>query len=121
MDAAAVTDAYESRVAGLVPLDRRDLKYKHRKMADRSDPFPFLRAAYYLWARRWAGHAGDLAEAPAAPAVGDRRLENYGAWRDAGGRLCWGVNDFDEADRLPYTNDLVRLAVSVRLSRRAHR
>ena len=45
-------------------------------------------------------------------AVGDLHVENFGTWRDADGRLCWGINDFDEADRLPYTNDLVRLAAS---------
>jgi Uncharacterized protein conserved in bacteria (DUF2252) len=32
------------------------------------------------------------------------------------GRLIWGVNDFDEAYRMPYTMDLVRLATSVRLA-----
>jgi hypothetical protein len=45
-------------------------------------------------------------------AVGDLHVENFGTWRDAEGRLVWGVNDFDEAWPLPYTNDLVRLATS---------
>ena len=31
------------------------------------------------------------------------------------GRLCWGVDDFDEAYPLAYTNDLVRLAASVKV------
>src|SRR5262249_19766608 len=31
-------------------------------------------------------------------------------------RLAWGINDFDEAAPLPYTNDLVRLATSARLA-----
>jgi len=31
------------------------------------------------------------------------------------GRLSWGVDDFDESYPLPYTNDLVRLAASVRI------
>ncbi|MDP2998048.1 MAG: DUF2252 family protein [Bryobacterales bacterium] len=44
--------------------------------------------------------------------MGDLHVENFGTWRDAEGRLIWGVNDFDEAWRLPYTNDLVRLAAS---------
>jgi len=34
-------------------------------------------------------------------AVGDLHVENFGTWRDAEGRLIWGVNDFDEAWRLP--------------------
>jgi len=35
---------------------------------------------------------------------------------DQEGRLVWGINDFDEAFALPYTNDLVRLAVSAHLA-----
>jgi uncharacterized protein (DUF2252 family) len=35
-------------------------------------------------------------------------------------RLVWGVNDFDEACRLPYTNDLVRLATSVTMASHAN-
>src|SRR5262249_1677420 len=44
-----------------------------------------------------------------------------GTWRDREGRLVWGVNDFDEAHPLPYTNDLVRLATSAFLAKRARR
>jgi len=43
-------------------------------------------------------------------------VENFGTWRDREGRLVWGVNDFDEAFALPYTNDLVRLALSAHLA-----
>ena len=119
MNAIAATNDYESWLDGLVPIYRPDLKYKHKRMADPHDPFPFFRGTYYLWAKRWAERAGDLTDAPAVLAIGDLHIENYGTWRDADGRLCWGVNDFDEADSLPYTNDLVRLAVSVRLARRS--
>jgi hypothetical protein len=45
-------------------------------------------------------------------AIGDLHVANYGTWRDAEGRLIWGINDFDEAFPLPYTIDLVRLASS---------
>jgi hypothetical protein len=116
MDTIAATRGYEAWLGGLVPLCQRDLDYKHRQMADRAGPFPFFRGTYYLWVLRWAESAGDLAEAPAVLAIGDLHLENFGTWRDGDGRLCWGVNDFDEVDRLPYTNDLVRLAASVRLA-----
>ena len=34
---------------------------------------------------------------PAVLAVGDLHTENFGTWRDAEGRLIWGINDFDEA------------------------
>ncbi len=44
--------------------------------------------------------------------VGDLHVENFGTWRDGEGRLIWGINDFDEATTLPYTNDLVRLCAS---------
>src|SRR5262249_18602556 len=119
MDITAATDNYESWLAGLVPLYRPDLDHKHEQMADADDPFPFFRGTYYRWVQHWAQEADDLADAPEVPAGGDRHAENFGTWRDADGRLCWGVNDFDEADRLPYTNDLVRLAASVRFARRA--
>jgi hypothetical protein len=45
-------------------------------------------------------------------------VENSGTWRDSEGRLAWGVNDFDEAAPLPYTNDLVRLATSAAIAAR---
>ena len=48
-------------------------------------------------------------------AVGDLHVGSFGTWRDAEGRLCWGVDDFDESWPLPYTNDLVRLATSAKI------
>jgi uncharacterized protein (DUF2252 family) len=48
--------------------------------------------------------------------VGDLHVENFGTWRDIEGRLIWGINDFDEAWRMPYTNDLIRLATSALLA-----
>jgi Uncharacterized protein conserved in bacteria (DUF2252) len=59
-----------------------------------------------------------LKDAPAVLSVGDTHVENFGTWRDREGRLVWGVNDFDEAARMAYPLDLVRLAASVRLSRK---
>ena len=79
-------------------------------------PFVFLRATYYAWARLWPAVLPKLADAPEVRSVGDLHLENFGTWRDAEGRLAWGINDFDEASVLPYTNDLVRLATSVALA-----
>jgi hypothetical protein len=119
MDIAAATHQYEAWLAEHTPLYQPDLDYKHRQMQDPADPFPFFRGTYYRWVQRWAKSAGGLADAPTVLAVGDLHVENFGTWRDADGRLCWGVNDFDEADRLPYTNDLVRLAASVRFARKA--
>jgi hypothetical protein len=52
-------------------------------------------------------------------AVGDLHIENFGTWRDAEGRLVWGVNDFDEAHPMAFANDLARVAVSALLALRA--
>ena len=62
-------------------------------MADREDAFPFFRATYYRWAQVWKKKADTLAVGPRAPSVGDLHIENFGTWRDAEGRLVWGVND----------------------------
>lgn len=90
------------------------LRKKHDRMA--KDAFKFFRATCFRFARKVRNILPDLAEAPTAPAVGDAHIENWGTWRDAEGRLVWGVNDFDEAADLPYTYDLLRLAVSARFA-----
>src|ERR1019366_5000121 len=82
----------------------------------RSAPFPFLRATFYRWAQVWPEICPEAAKAPEVLAVGDLHIENFGTWRDIEGRLIWGINDFDEAWRLPYTNDLIRLAASALLA-----
>ena len=84
--------------------------------ADGGKPFPFLRATFYRWVQRWPEVCPDLAAAPVVLSVGDLHVENFGTWRDAEGRLIWGINDFDEAYPMPYTNDLVRLAASAILA-----
>ena len=45
-------------------------------------------------------------------------MENFGTWRDAEGRLVWGVNDFDEVAGMPYAVDLTRLVTSAILAKR---
>src|SRR6266849_4235763 len=72
-----------------------------------SSEFAFLRATFYRWARLFTKHCGEVCDGPKVLGVGDLHIENFGTWRDAEGRLSWGVNDFDEACLLPYTNDLV--------------
>src|SRR5438067_2220637 len=119
MDVVADTQAYETWLATLFPLHEPDLRYKRARPAVPGDPFPFFRGTYCRWVRLWPATCPELADAPRVLAVGDLHAENFGTWRDADGRLCWGVNDFDEADELPYTNDLVRLAASVRFAKKA--
>src|SRR2546429_4509725 len=94
-----------------------DLGKKHERM--RESAFVFLRATFFRWAKRVEGICTDLAKTPPVLSVGDLHLENFGTWRDTEGRLIWGINDFDEAYPLPYTTDLVRLAVSAKLAIKA--
>jgi len=91
-------------------LVEKDLERKHAKM--REDSFSFLRATYWRWGETVLEICPDAAEAPQVLAVGDIHLENFGTWRDADGRLAWGVSDFDEATEMPYVLDLIRLATS---------
>lgn len=108
------TERYESWLAARLPLIKEDLDYKHQRMAE--GPFPFLRATYYRWVQQFRAICTDLVGAPAVLGVGDLHVENFGTWRDTEGRLIWGINDFDEASRQPYANDLVRLAASALLA-----
>lgn len=115
--ATEITDAtrsFERWLSERVRLRRDDLEYKHEQMA--ADAFSFLRATFYRWSELWQEELSELGDAPRVLAVGDLHVENYGTWRDAEGRLVWGVNDFDEATNLPYTVDLVRLATSAGLA-----
>lgn len=114
MDIKTATKLYEAWVRDEVPLLDADLRLKHERMAE--SPFPFLRATFYRWAQLWPQVCAEVAGAPLLLAIGDIHVENFGTWRDSEGRLIWGVNDFDEVTQMPYTNDLVRLAVSARLA-----
>jgi hypothetical protein len=95
-------------------VDDNALLDKHQAMC--AGPFPFLRGTYWRWAETVLDICKDLADAPVVPAVGDIHLENFGTWRDAEGRLVWGVNDFDEAAEMPWVLDIVRLATSTVLA-----
>jgi hypothetical protein len=115
MKIGKATAKYEAWLARHLRLIEADLQLKHQQM--RLAPFPFLRATYYRWAQTWAEVSGEAARAPRVLAVGDLHVENFGTWRDIEGRLIWGINDFDEVWRLPYTNDLIRLAASALLAK----
>lgn len=104
------TEQYETWLASLIPLISEDVKRKHDLM--RKDAFPFLRGTFYRWAQTFPAICKELAHAKPVLGVGDLHAENFGTWRDAEGRLTWGINDFDEACEMPYTCDLVRLATS---------
>ncbi len=108
------TASYEAWLGEQIQLLPEDLERKHAAM--RSSEFLFFRATFYRWAQLWPNVKKPVREAREVLAVGDLHIENFGTWRDAEGRLVWGINDFDEACRLPYTFDLVRLAASARLA-----
>jgi hypothetical protein len=108
------TARYEEWLAKHLTIIPLDLQHKHEQMS--AALFPFMRATYYRWAQIWPEVCGDLLSAPVVLGVGDLHVENFGTWRDSEGRLIWGINDFDEAWRLPYTHDLVRLAASAHIA-----
>ncbi|HLK66220.1 MAG TPA: DUF2252 family protein [Bryobacteraceae bacterium] len=110
MKFAKATEKYEAWLSRHLKIVPADLNLKHEQM--RLAPFPFLRATYYRWAQTWEDVCGAAARGPRVLGVGDLHVENFGTWRDVEGRLIWGINDFDEASRMPYTNDLIRLATS---------
>jgi Uncharacterized protein conserved in bacteria (DUF2252) len=113
------TTAYETWLGKQIPLLPVDLEAKHTAMT--SALFPFFRATFYRWMQLWNDGGGDLRKAPVVLAGGDIHVENFGTWRDAEGRLVWGMNDFDEAFPLPYTLDLVRLATSAHIAANSSR
>jgi hypothetical protein len=109
----SVTRSFEEWMRTCTTVIPADLRSKHEQMKESS--LGFLRGTFYRWAQLWPRVCGDLCGAPKVLAVGDLHVNSFGTWRDAEGRLCWGVDDFDEAYPLAYTNDLVRLAASLKI------
>lgn len=118
MDIVESTTRYDAWLSAQLRGDifQEDIDGKHRKMA--ADAFQFLRATYWRWAEliQTEKAFATLMRGPEVVAVGDIHVENFGTWRDPEGRVIWGVNDFDEAARMPYGIDLVRLAASAVLA-----
>src|SRR5262249_34703978 len=114
MNIHEATTRYESWLGARTTLLPEDLDRKHTEM--HKDAYSFLRATFYRWVQTWPEVCPGLQETPRVLAVGDLHVENFGTWRDREGRLVWGVNDFDEAHWMSYTNDLVRLATSALLA-----
>ena len=116
-DIHQATRAYETWLRRCIKVVDADLRLKHLRMAE--SPFVFLRGTFYRWLQLWPVVCANLVDAPRVLAVGDVHVENFGTWRDAEGRLVWGINDVDEACELPYAQDLVRLATSALLAAQA--
>jgi hypothetical protein len=112
-DIESITASYEEWMRSCTNVLQSDLRSKHEQMKE--TPFGFFRGSFYRWAQLWPSVCSDLCGAPRLLAVGDLHVNSFGTWRDAEGRLCWGVDDFDEAYPLAYTNDLVRLVASLKI------
>ena len=113
MNIQTATKSYENWMRSCTTVVEAHLRSKHKQM--RENPFLFFRGTFYRWAQVWPEICADLRDAPTVLAVGDLHVGSFGTWRDGEGRLSWGVDDFDESYPLPYTNDLVRLAASVKI------
>src|SRR5215472_15980987 len=115
MDIFESTTSYETWMRQHISVIESHLRYKHAAM--RKELFTFLKGTFYRWIQLWTEHMPrSIKNAPKTLAVGDLHVDSFGTWRDHEGRLVWGIDDFDEAWPLPYTNDLVRLAASVKLA-----
>jgi hypothetical protein len=112
-DIRQATLSYDNWMRSCTTVILSDLRLKHRRMKE--SPFLFLRGTFYRWAQLWPALCAELCGAPTVLSVGDLHVNSFGTWRDAEGRLCWGVDDFDESYPLPYANDLVRLATGMKI------
>jgi hypothetical protein len=111
MDIFQTTTRYETWLAQTVPVIADHLTIKHNLMKESA--FAFFRGTYYHWTEELSALQLSGVE---CPSVGDLHIENFGTWRDAEGRLVWGVNDYDEAAMLPWQNDVLRLLTSALLA-----
>ncbi|MBC7838193.1 MAG: DUF2252 family protein [Nitrospiraceae bacterium] len=107
------TRLYEAWLAKQIHLVHIDLALKHKTM--KRDAFLFSNL-HFTDGCRCGQKRVVTSSRHRCYWRGDAHVENFGTWRDSEGRVIWGINDFDEAYPLPYTNDLVRLAVSATLA-----
>ena len=98
-DHRQATVGYDNWMRSCTTVIVSDLRLKHERMKESS--FLFLRGTFYRWAQLWPALCAELCGAPKVLSVGDLRVNSFGTWRDAEGRLCWGVDDFDESYPLP--------------------
>ncbi|QLE71661.1 DUF2252 domain-containing protein [Streptomyces rectiverticillatus] len=111
---------FDTAFGELLAADPAAFRVKFRKMA--ASAFAFYRGTACLFYRDLAAEAPEGAAGPYLDERtsrvwihGDLHAENFGTYMDAGGRLVFNVNDFDEAYVGPFTWDLKRFAASVAL------
>ena len=114
-----IVTALRDAFSDLMDADPAAFRVKFRKMA--RDPFAFYRGSAALF---YADLAGPYAAADERWVSGDGarvwiqgdlHAENFGTYLDAGGRLVFDVNDFDEAYLGHWTWDLRRFVASLAL------
>src|ERR1700730_4273558 len=116
MNIRQATKSYENWMRECVLIVENELHDKHAKM--RQDAFQFLRATYYRWAQLWPEICPESRRTPVVLCVGDLHVDSYGTWRDVEGGMWWGVDDFDEACPLPYTNALAAPPSSIAVDKK---
>src|ERR1700683_3875405 len=100
MNIQQATTSYESWMRTHTTVVDSDLRSKREQM--KSALFLFFRGTFYRWAQLWREICSDLNRAPRVIAVGDLHVNSFGTWRDAEGRMAWGVDDFDDSYPLHY-------------------
>src|SRR3984893_5935184 len=100
MNIRQATRSYEQWLRGCTRVIESELRSKHEQMKEYL--FLFFRGTFYRWAQVWPEQCRDLSRTPKILAVGDLHVGSFGTWRDLEGRLCWGVDDFDESFPLSY-------------------
>jgi uncharacterized protein (DUF2252 family) len=108
---------FDTAFGELLAADPAAFQVKFRKMA--ASAFAFYRGTaclFYHDLEKQPGGSAYLDERTGRVWIhGDLHAENFGTYMDAGGRLVFNVNDFDEAYVGPFTWDLRRLAASLAL------
>src|SRR5271155_3180816 len=119
MNIIKATKKFEDWLRLHIRIVEPDLRFKHEQMA--AALFPFFRATFYRWLQVWTEECKERDGVPHILSVGDLHVENFGTRGDTGGRLVWGVNDFDEASLVPYSMDRVRVATGALVAAREER
>ena len=115
LDINEATKSYEVwPLTSATVIHQKHLLRKHEKM--KKDLFAFFRATFYRWTQLWPNACAEFTKAPMVLSLWRSACRKFRLLARKEGRLAWGVNDFDEAFPLPYTNDLVRLAAGALLA-----
>ncbi|HEY9764713.1 MAG TPA: DUF2252 family protein [Chroococcales cyanobacterium] len=109
-DPVAVIRVYDAPVA---KRDPELLQQKYQKMKESA--FSFFRGSAHLYYLD-ASQRVEWKKSPVIPIQGDLHLENLGTFQAGNGALSYDLNDFDEAVLAPYTWEVARCAVSIRLA-----